>query len=432
MSFQQGISGLSAAARNLDVIGNNIANANTIGAKVSRAEFADLYASTASPEAGQDAGMGVQVAAITQRFTQGALRATDNPLDVAINGSGFFLMARADGSDPGYSRNGQFQLDNSGYVVSAGGMRLQGQAVDPATRRASGAMGPIQLPTQGMAPKVTGEVSTQLNLDARVAAPGALTPAFAIGNSASYASSTSVSVFDAQGNEQVMSLYFRRNPAANAWDVYAGLGGQPVPAIAGGGTQLPVGRLQFAADGTLDPTASGSLDATGTLTAGPMAVSLPFAAATLGGAAGAPAQIDFSGSTQWGTAFGVNSIAQDGYAVGQLSGFNIAADGTVEARYSNGKSVGAAKIALADFRNPQGLAPVGNNMYRATAISGQAAVGTPGTANLGLLQGGALEESNIDVTQQLVAMIEAQRAYQASAQSIKTQDQVQSTVVNLR
>lgn len=432
MSFQQGISGLNAAARNLEVTGNNIAIANVVGAKESRVEFSDQYSNAASLDGGQQPGMGVRVSAVVQQFTQGGIRSTDNPMDVAINGSGFFQVTRADGSDVSYTRNGQFQLDNAGYVVTSGGMRLQGYAIDPMTGHAGGVSGPILLPTQGIAPEATETVTTQLNLDARTAPPDAGTPVFAIGNSASFTSSTSTSIFDAQGNEQVLSFYFRRGITDNTWDVYAGLNGQPVPAIAAGGSHAPVGRLAFNADGSMNVAGSGSLSAAGVLTAGPTTVDVPFASATLAGGASAPVTVDFTGSTQWGTTFGVTRMSQDGYAAGQITGFTIAADGTVEARYSNGKTVGAAKIALADFRSPQGLAPMGNNLFRPTPASGQAAVGAPGSGNLGLLQGGALEESNIDLTEQLVALIEAQRLYQANAQAIKTQDQVQSAVVNLR
>ncbi|MBL0423327.1 flagellar hook protein FlgE [Ramlibacter sp. AW1] len=431
MSFQQGISGLNAAARNLEVIGNNIANATTVGSKLARAEFADQYSNAAALGSGQETGMGVRVSAVVQQFTQGGIRATDNPMDVAINGSGFFQLARGDGSDVAYTRNGQFKLDSAGYIVDANGLRLQGYEIDPLTGRTGGVTGAIVLPTQGIAPQATASVAMQLNLDARIAPPDGSTPAFSIGNTASYSASTSSAVFDAQGNERVLSFYFRRNATDNTWDVYAGLDGQPVPALVGG-DHLPAGRITFNPDGSMNVAASGSLDTSGNFTAGDMSLGVPFAASTLSGGTTAPVSVSFTGSTQWGTTFGVTRLSQDGYAAGQITGFSIAADGTVEARYSNGKTVGAAKIALADFRNPQGLAAVGNNLFRATPASGQAAVGGPGSGNLGLLQGGALEESNIDITQQLVAMIEAQRAYQANAQAIKTQDQVQSAVVNMR
>jgi flagellar hook protein FlgE len=274
-----------------------------------------------------------------------------------------------------------------------------------------------------------------LNLDGRTAAPTASTPAFTLGNTASYTSSTSLSVYDAQGNEQVLSMYFARTATDNQWNVYTALNGQPIPAFTAPATQQPSGRITFNADGTLDAANSGSLSgpAAATFTAGDLSLGVPFSSATLGGGATtSPVSLSFAGSTQFGRSFGVTAVSQNGYTAGQLTGYGVTADGTVEARYSNGKTVGTAVIALADFRNNQGLAPTGGNLWHATPVSGQAAVGAPGSANLGLLQGGALEDSNIDVTQQLVDMITAQRAYQANAQTIKTQDQMMSTLVNLR
>jgi flagellar hook protein FlgE len=423
MSFQQGISGLNAASRNLEVIGNNIANANTVGAKVARAEFADIYANAAMHELSGAPGMGVRTAAVTQQFGQGGLRTTENPLDVAINGRGFFQVATPGNRDAAYTRNGAFQLDNQGYIVTAQGMRLQGYAVD-AAGQASGVTTDIQLPTQGVAPQVSTNAQLALNLDGRTPAPTAAMPAFAIGDAKSYTASTAMTVYDQQGNEHVLSMYFRRTATDNQWDVYTALDGQAVPAFASG-TQLPAGALRFGADGALDP-ASANLN-----------LQLPYPTATLpvppsASTTTAPLTLSFADSTQFGSAFGVTAVSQDGYAPGQLTGFAIDGNGTVQARYSNGQTLAAAQIALADFRNEQGLAPVGGNLWRATPASGQPAVGAPGSANLGVLQGGALEEANIDLTQQLVDMITAQRAYQANAQTIKTQDQMMSTLVNLR
>jgi len=430
MSFQQGISGLSAASRSLDVIGNNIANAETVGSKAARAEFADVYANAALHQLDGSTGMGVRVAAVTQQFGQGSIRTTNNPMDVAINGRGFFQVVRPGQLDAAYTRDGQFQLDNQGYIVSNQGLRLQGYAVDPATGKPGGVTGDIQLPSQGVEPHVTTRGELALNLDARSAAPGASTPAFSASDSDSYASATSLPVFDQQGNEHVLSLFFRRTTVDNQWDVYAAADGAPVPAAA-----TPAGRLSFGADGKLNPAQSGTL-AAGALAAGDLTLAIPFPTATLPVGASsptsAPVTLSFAGSTQFGSAFGVTSVAQDGYAPGQLTGFGIDGGGMVQAQYSNGKTLPAAQVALADFRNQQGLASVGGNMWRATPASGQAAVGAPGSGNLGVLQGGAVEDSNIDLTQQLVDMITAQRAYQANAQTIKTQDQMTSTIVNLR
>ena len=437
MSFQQGISGLNAASRNLEVIGNNIANANTVGAKASRAEFSDVYANAASAQTTAGAGMGVKVAAVTQQFTQGSIRTTENPLDIAINGRGFFQVTPAGSKDAAYTRNGQFQMDNTGYIVTNKGMRLQGFMVDSTTGKAGGVVGDIQLPANGVAPHVTTGATLQMNLDARTAAPTATTPAFSLSNAKSYTSSTSMAVYDQQGNEQVMSVYFRRAAGDNEWDVYAAHDGAAVPALSGPGAQQdPVGRISFKPDGTLDTTKTGMLSG-GTVTPGDLTLDLPFSSATLPVPPGsstnsAPVTLSFEGTTQFGAAFGVVDAQQDGYAAGQLTGFGIGTNGLVEARYSNGKTMGVAQVAMADFRNEQGLAPVGDNLWRATVASGQPAVGAPGSANLGNLQGGALEESNVDLTQQLVDMITAQRAYQANAQTIKTQDQMLSTLVNLR
>ena len=437
MSFQQGISGLNAAARNLEVIGNNIANANTVGAKVSRAEFADVYANAALHQITASPGMGVQVAAITQQFGQGSIRTTENPRDMAINGPGFFAVSQPGSADRAYTRNGQFQMDSQSYLVTNGGMRLQGYAVDPLTGKGSGVLGDIQLSTHGIAPQVTREATLGLNLDSRTAAPTASTPAFSLTNATSYASSTSMTVYDQQGNEHVLSTYYRRTATDNQWDVYSALDGAPMPPVAAGGTQLPVGRLTFQPNGSLDAAQSGSLDAAGTLTAGDVTMALPFPSSTLPVPPGsstttAPITLSFAEATQFGTAFGVTQVTQDGYAPGQLTGFAVDAKGIVQARYSNGRTLAAAQVALADFPNEQGLVAVGNNVWRATSASGQPVVGAPGSGNLGVLKGGALEDSNIDLTEQLVDMISAQRAYQANAQTIKTQDQMLSTLVNLR
>ncbi|NML43436.1 flagellar hook protein FlgE [Ramlibacter sp. G-1-2-2] len=435
MSFQQGISGLNAASRSLEVIGNNIASANTVGAKSARAEFADIYANAALHELSSASGMGVRVAAVTQQFAQGSVKTTDNPLDMAINGRGFFQVSTPGTRDAAYTRDGEFQMDNQGYVVTNQGLRLQGYAVD-ATGKTNGTTGDIQLPTQGIAPKVSSTASVALNLDGRTAAPTATTPAFAMADTSSYTSSTAMNVYDQQGNEHVLSLYFRRTATDNQWEVYTALDGAGVPAAAAGATQQPAGQLTFGADGKIDTTQSGTLSG-GTLTAGDLGLNLPFPTSTLpvAGAASttsAPLALGFGDSTQFGSAFGVTAVSQDGYAAGQLSGFAVDSNGMVQARYSNGKTLPAAQVALADFRNEQGLAPVGGNLWKATPASGQAAISAPGSANLGVLQGGAVEESNVDLTQQLVDMITAQRAYQANAQTIKTEDQMMQTLVNLR
>jgi flagellar hook protein FlgE len=407
MGFQHGLSGLNAAARNLDVIGNNVANANTTGFKQGRAEFADVYANTLASSANSAIGLGVGVAAITQQFAQGSITTTNSPLDAAINGGGFFRLSN--NGSISYSRNGQFQLDKSGYVVNSNGSRLTGFPVDASGQITTGAAAELKISSGDLAPKATTEVDLVLNLDSRKALPvGTFDPT----DASTYSSATSMNVFDSQGNAQTLSVYFVKSATNNTWDVQAALNGTVLGAA-------PIGTLTFNADGSLDTAAS----------AVPYALTLT---STTGATFTTPIPLDFTNSTQFGAAFGVNAATQDGFAAGKLTGLAIDGSGTIMGRYSNGQSKVQGQIALATFANMQGLSPTGGNQWLETAFSGAPLVGAPGSSGIGLLQSGALEESNVDLTQELVNMITAQRNYQANAQTIKTQDQVLQTLVNLR
>jgi len=407
MSFQQGLSGLNAAARNLDVIGNNIANANTVGFKQGRTEFADLYANTVASSGKGSVGLGVNVTAITQQFSQGNLTTTNSPLDIAINGGGMFRVSTS--GSIAYTRNGQFQIDKNGFVVTGVGARVSGFPVDATGRLTTGAPADLQISSADIAPKTTSEIGLAMNLDSRKIAPvGAFSPS----DAATYTSATSINVYDSQGNAHALSTYLVKSATANEWDVYAALDGVQV----GAGT---IGTLTFNADGTLDAVTS--------------AVPYSLTLTTTNGAtfpAGIP--LEFTGSTQFGAAFGVNAATQDGYAAGKLSGLAVDENGVVTGRYSNGQSKVQGQVALVSFANLQGLAPIGGNLWVESASSGSPLIGVPGSTNMGLLQSGAIEESNVDLTSELVSMITAQRNYQANAQTIKTQDQVLQTLVNLR
>ncbi len=410
MSFQQGLSGLNASAKNLDVIGNNVANSGTVGFKASQAQFSDVYAASLAGGTGLQAGIGTKVATIAQQFTQGNISTSNNPLDVAINGKGFFRVDQQ--GTIFYTRNGQFQLDKNGYIVTASGENLTGYAANASGVILPGALVNLQLSTADIAPAATSLANTLVNLDSRATPP---TAAFSIADPTSYNSSTSMTVYDSLGNAQNYTLYFRKT-AANTWDVYTSL------TNAVGSATTPQGLLT-----TLTFSTSGAL----TSPAAPVGETL--SAADLGtGAAALAFNVDFTGTTQFGSAFGVNAITQNGYASGRLTGFSIGDDGIVQARYSNGQNVAQGQIVLANFTNPQGLQPMGNNLFAETANSGQPLVGGPGSGSLGVLQASATEDSNVDLTQELVNMITAQRVYQANAQTIKTQDQVLQTLVNLR
>ena len=431
MGFHHGLSGLNGASKNLDVIGHNIANSNTVGFKNSRAEFNEMVASAMGAASTNNTGIGVSVAAISQQFSQGVITPSANGLDMAINGDGFFVVQTGTGT--AYTRNGAFQLNKSGELVSVNGDKVQGYAIDPNTGvRTSVALTNLVFPTGApIAAKQTDNVKAVINLDARVDQTATPAPA-----RATYG--TSLEVFDEQGMATPLAMYFEKTDG-NTWTVYSSL--DPNAA--------PIGQLAFDSTGKLAQVRTAAVDtaAVGTPgTPGYVPATYTFSAAgsstlstrvqTTNPNAPAPGawdvDIDLSGVSQLGSAFSVARLTQDGYASGELTSVNVGSDGTLMATYSNGITRPEAQIALAKFTNTQGLQPDGNNNWVASSDSGPAIYGAAGSGSFGTIQGSALEESNVDLTAQLVGMMTAQRAYQANAQTIKTQDQIFSTLVNLR
>ncbi|MFY9509759.1 MAG: flagellar hook protein FlgE [Rubrivivax sp.] len=425
MSFQQGLSGLNATSKNLDVIGNNIANANTYGAKIARAEFGDMYATALNGAGTNNIGIGVNVAAVAQQFTQGNITTTGNAMDLSINGAGFFQVT--DGLSPTqYSRNGQFKVDREGRIVNNQGLQLMGYPADGTGTIQPGLARPLQLPTAGIAPNQTTEMEIELNLDSRsgVTNPGAgVVPQIDFTDPDTYNNATSITVYDAKGQDVALTYYFQKT-ATDQWNIFVTANGQPLNGTAAAPDPMTAAPVDFLADGSgpvgslanLPVTLSGTIvNPAGATIVTPLTFNLSLA-----------------GATQYGTTFGVTNLTQDGYAPGQLTSIAIESDGVVMARYSNGQSKPAGQVELATFRNPQGLQALGGNLWGNTFASGDPVVGVPGDGSMGVLQAGALEESNIDLTGELVNMITAQRIYQANAQTIKTQDQVLQTLVNLR
>jgi flagellar hook protein FlgE len=405
MSFQQGLSGLNVAAKNLDAIGNNIANANTVGFKAARAEFADVFANSLAG-GGTQIGIGASVSAVKQQFSQGNIVSSANPLDVAINGAGFFRLSN-DGSIT-YTRNGQFSLDRDGYLTANNGARLTGYPSDIGGQIVASTPVELRVSLANIPPQTTTTARIAMNLDSRETPPIA---AYDINDPSSYNSSTAMTVYDSQGNAHTLTLYFRKT-AANDWDVHAAADGN----VLGGG----------AAIGTLAFNSAGSLSANAT-----MNVAIPLAN-------GADTPLAFpvifpaGEASQFGVNFAVSQLSQDGFTTGRIAGFSIGTDGVIVGRYTNGQTRAQGQIVLADFTNPQGLVPLGNNQWAESSDSGQALVAGPGSGSLGILQAGSLEEANVDMTEELVKMITAQRVYQANAQTIRTQDQLLQTLVNLR
>ena len=406
MAFQQGLSGINSASRNLDVIGHNIANSNTVDMKASRAEFAELYASSIGTSGGVNSGIGVTVAKVTQLFTQGNVTVTGNDLDVAINGNGFFELTQANGS-MAYSRAGMFKLDNEGRIVTNNGAQLMGYPTDEFGTRLSFTTEPLSLPTGGPIPaRATSEITTEINLDARAPIYNTVTPPTPL---STYG--TSVLAYDPQGLEVPVGLAFQKT-GNNEWTVYRSVNGGPLT------QSTPPTVLRFNNDGTLD-TANSSMP--------PITLSSPNDPSVT-----FSATLDYGKATQFGIDFAVTNLTQNGYRPGELTSLKIDEGGVITASYSNGQTRSAGQIALVNFRNVQGLQPIGNGNWEANFATGEPVLGAPGEGKFGKLRAGALEDSNIDITGELVAMMTAQRAYQANAQTIKTQDQVFSTLLNLR
>lgn len=408
MSFQQGLSGLNAAAKNLDVIGNNVANANTVGFKQSQAQFSDVFANSLSGgSGGTQAGIGVKVSTIAQQFNQGVVTTSNNPLDIAISGSGFYRLNDQGGIS--YSRNGQFHIDKDGYVVNGTGLRLTGYPANASGAIDTSAPTDLRVSAADLPPTSTTQVTGLVNLDSREAALSSA--AFDPADPATYHGSTSLSVHDSLGNPSALSAYFVKT-GANTWDVFAANEG----AVLNGGA--PVGALNFLSNGALDPLSPSTFTITAPVATGAVNP-LVF-------------DMSFAGTTQFGSDFSVNALSQDGFTSGRLTGFAVSENGVIRGSYSSGKFLDLGQIALANFANPQGLEVRGNNVWGESAASGAALVGTPDTAGLGVLQSGAVEDSNVELTSELVNMITAQRVYQANAQTIKTQDQLLQTIVNLK
>jgi flagellar hook protein FlgE len=436
MGFQQGLSGLNAAAKNLDVIGNNIANASTVGFKASRAEFQDIYAAALNGAGVNQIGIGVTLGAVAQQFTQGNITTTENPLDLAVNGPGFFQVT--DGVNPVvYTRNGQFKISREGYIVNNDGLKLLGYPADGTGVIQPGIAGVIQLPTAGIAPQRTNDVTLEFNVDSRVPIKLPAAGGIILNDPTTYNNATSLAVYDTKGQDTALTLYFQKasvdaTTGETTWNVYATANGTPVAVDsagngitldAAGNPQQPWTTIVFPRDGgkPLIPNALLNLDIPPS-TNGQGAASLDIPGI----------QVNLMNVNENASPFAVTNVLQDGYAPGQLSGILIEGNGIITARYSNGQSKPAGQIEMANFRNPQGLQPLGGNTWARTFASGDAVLGTPAVGNFGQLQAGALEDSNTDLTLELVNMVTAQRIYQANAQTIRTQDQVLQTIVQLR
>jgi flagellar hook protein FlgE len=400
MPFAVALSGLNAASSDLSVTANNIANANTTGFKESRAEFADVFAVGA-----QNIGNGVSVSSVTQEFAQGGVNFTDRGLDLALSGDGFFTLN--DRGAISYTRAGSFGVDREGYVVNAQNQRLQIFPVASNGSFNSGTLSDLRLATADSPPQATARTEFGVNLPANSSVPAV--PTFDPANASSYNHATALTIYDSLGASHTQTAYFVKTATPNQWEARFYIDGAAV----GGANTLTYSDL-----GVLTAPVGGG-------------ITLP-AYTPASGAAPMTITADLLTSTQYGGQFGVNLLSQDGFASGRLSDIDVDSSGIIFARFTNGRSVPLGQVALSNFANPQGLRQLGDTSWAESFTSGDAVRGSPGTSSFGLVQSGALESSNVDLTEQLVSMITAQRNFQANAQMISTADQITQTIINIR
>jgi flagellar hook protein FlgE len=543
MSFNIALSGIRAASQDLEVTGNNIANASTNGFKESRAEFGDVYTSSIGNSGTLAVGSGVRVQNIAQQFGEGNISFTDNLLDLAISGTGFFVTST--NGEQGFTRSGTFGVDEDGFVVNNSNGRLQGFGVD-ANGNLTSLISDVEVSSANLQPQTTQQVAKEVNLDSReappqtaftisglrasgdldnnatsiivtnpqgtattlnlsTAAPGdddattisailnaalgiesqvnpagnveiildegysltgnpdiAGTPALdistttdlAIGfnplDSTTFNHTTPTIIFDSLGNSHVLQQYFIKQPydpsnssvqPPNAWQVVSLIDGQnvgaptdPLDPIAT--ATATVQNIFFSPNGAFDDVASDEINIVNWTplngSGGPIGAIGPLPTGAPIGTESSNISISLTGSSQVFGEFEVRAGSQDGTTTGRLAGLTINDEGVLVARYSNGQNRDLAQIALADFANAQGLSPTGNTSWSETSDSGVPLIGQPGTASLGFIESGALEDSNVDLSEQLVNLIIAQRNFQANSKTIETADSVTQTILNIR
>ncbi|WDV29677.1 flagellar hook protein FlgE [Aeromonas caviae] len=448
MSFNNALSGINAAQKDLNVTANNIANVNTTGFKESRAEFADVYANSIFVNAKTQVGNGVATGAVAQQFHQGALQFTNNALDLAIQGNGFFVTSDSlTNLDRTYTRSGAFKLNESSYMVSNSGGYLQGYEInsDGTPKAVSiNATKPIQIPDKAGEPVQTTTVEAGFNLPSSTKTLMDVNASkFDPTDSTTYSSSTSVVVYDSLGEPHTITQYFTKeaDPAdptqaavPTAWRMYLYEGDKPIDIVGGTATTMATGLSQAPLSARVTFDASGKMV---TPTTPAVIKTEPLGAAGAGiitnGADGTQ-EIEFKLGTvtQYASPFEVSKLTQDGSTVGRLTKVEIGADGIVSATYSNATTVKVAMVAMAKFANAQGLTQVGDTSWRQSLLSGDALPGTPNSGTFGSIKSSALEQSNVDLTTELVDLITAQRNFQANSRSLEVNSSLQQNILQIR
>ena len=465
MSFNIALSGLNAAQKDLDVTSNNIANVNTIGFKESRAEFVDVYASSLLSGGKTKAGDGVLTSEVAQQFSQGSIQFTQNSLDLAITGAGFYATVPGlDSLEKSYTRAGQFKLNDDNFVVNSAGAHLLGFPVNDDGSSSSVSLStsnPIRIPTASGAPQFSTEVDIRMNLPAGDSYITGAPLNFDPNDPLTFNNSTSVTIFDSLGDSHVMTYYFvKDNPndtgvapapivpgRPNEWILFTAIDGNTIDleeavagdAIADGRASaagLIGGRLEFDSSGDFQAIVPNTgfttiplANATGNTILGNGAddlqtITIDFNLDTAGPNPNEP--------TQFASNFEVTSLSQDGLAVGRLTGIDISSDGLIRATYSNGTSQPLARIALVNFANEQGLTQIGGTSWRESLDSGSPLAGEAGSGTFGSINSKALEQANVNLTTELIDLISAQRNFQANSRALEVDNQLNQTILQIR
>ncbi len=421
-SLFTGVTGLNANGIAISSIGDNISNVNTVGFKASRMAFSDVLSQA---QGSSQIGRGVAVADISPLFTQGSFETTTNVLDMAIEGEGFFLLNES--GTTYYSRAGQFSVDRDGYIVNPGGLKLQGYLFS-AAGVATGSLGDVNIASLNSAPNQTLNVSVSANLDSSVTIPAA----FSISNPSGTSNfSTSLNVYDSLGNSHVVTTYFRKSaeaPTGNTWQWYAVVGANDSGS----------GLTEVQAQGTLSFDTNGKLSSES-------AITYPTGGFDFSGGAAQNQTVAFNfgtslaesgtgldGVTQFGAQSAIIFQNQDGYGAGSLKNISISQNGIITGVFTNGQTRLVAQVAVAKFIAPTDLTKMGNNLYAESYDSGGPVIGSPGSGGLGKVLSNTLEMSNVDLAEEFVKMISAQRGFQANARVITTSDDLLQELVNIK
>jgi flagellar hook protein FlgE len=427
-AMYSGVSGLQAESQALSVVGDNIANSETVGFKSQRAVFEDVLGhSILAGSASSLPGSGVQIGAVQQMFTEGSLQNTGVSTDLALNGDGFFVVkGNVDGvSSNFYTRAGQFNLDKTGTLVNPNGLKVQGYAANPdGTYQA--ALSDVTAPTAALPAKETANMSIVANLDSTAAVPALPFDAQNPANT-SNTPPVSMSVYDSLGNAHTINVYMAKT-ADNTWDYHAIMSGADANPPVAGNVEVGTGTLNFTTGGALNTvttTTPITLNFGGGATAG-QTVAINFGTSIAAGGTG------LDGMTQFAGSMNVSAQSQDGYASGNFTGVSVDGQGVVTGLYTNGQKIPMAQLAVASFQDDQGLGRAGQNLWIETRDSGTAAMGTAGTGNRGAVSSGALEGSNVDLATEFVGLIQHQRSFTANSKTITTADQMMQDLLNIK